>query len=96
MEEIDKEFTKVKNEESLNNIDDIVKTLKKYHEKCNEKHSQHYMLNNSIDQLQQNVENDTEYIMKALEFNSKLIEEKKEESLEKEEKVKKIVDLKNE
>lgn len=80
MQEVDANFTMIKEAESIDSIEDIVGVLKRYHEKCNEMYSKLYIMTNEIDQLEHTIEENTEYVMKALEFNSKLIQQKKEEN----------------
>lgn len=74
MENVDFSFSKIKEAESINNVNEIVKELKRYEEKKVEKHSELYLLNNKIDQLNKKIEEDKIYIQSAMEMNASLID----------------------
>jgi uncharacterized Zn finger protein (UPF0148 family) len=75
MEAFDYAFTTIKQLESISNIETIIDTMKRNHDKKNEVHSKMYELNNEIDVLQGKIDENKEYLLLMMEQNAKLNED---------------------
>jgi len=82
MQAFDYSFTTIKKLESISNIEDIIDTMKRNHDKKNEVYSKLYELNNHIDVLQGKIDENKEYLLLMME-QSAILNEKNEERDEK-------------
>lgn len=74
MQAFDYSFSTIKKLESVNNIDDIIDTMKRNHVKKNEVYSKLYELNNQIDVLQGKIDENKEYLMMMMEQSAEMNE----------------------
>lgn len=81
MQAFDKGFTAIKEIDANTEIEEIISMLKRNHTKKNELYSKMYQISKQIDNIEQKIEEGTQYNWKIMEINKKLISQNEDKDL---------------